>query len=193
MFKQKKFNLNRMSVEQKKEFFMVIIAFVIFTCLSVFSMKNFIWLTGIGMEQPVNEVISSDKTEKPNNPVKTDDVIIKEIESNYNTYIKLKNNSDEIVKKSIALGRNPISKTQVKKTPQTVEPEVLAPIMTIKAIVKLGNDSAATVNISSERPGMIIYKGSVFAQGKGKILSIDTKGVDWVWSGKKIRTEISSY
>lgn len=88
-------------------------------------------------------------------------------------------------------GPSPI--TQLEQSVHIPQGEPLfeyVPKVAIKAIVVIGDSVLCTLDIEGEKPAQTFSRGMKFSGGKGKIISIDTGGVDWTWSGKRYRTDL---
>lgn len=103
----------------------------------------------------------------------------------------MREQSPELVALSDAIGRSPVA--AVVPSPSlaadTSVPEFV-PTVTIKGLVVLGGSTICTLDIDGEEPGQIFKPGMTFGGGKGKILSIDSKGVSWRWANKNHRTDL---
>ena len=179
-------DFKNMSANQKKEMLLVSAAFVLFTGLAVFSMMNFVWLNSMSEGDVPAEMVT------PTSPGRNRDEI-DGITNAYDSYVKYRTFSGQMVTLASSVGRYPIAEGASLAPEVPVEQvlvETVPPSMTIKALVVLGADGAATVDIDSEKAGMVVHKGSTFDGGKGKITAIDAGGVSWTWSGKKYRTNL---
>lgn len=180
------FDFKNMSATQRKELLLVSAAFVLFTGLALFSMMNFVWLNNMSEESAQTEMdlpVSSGQNRAE----------INDITSAYDNYVKYRTFSGQMVTLASSVGRYPIAEGASLAPEVPVEQvlvETVPPSMTIKALVVLGADSAATVDIDSEKAGIVVRRGSTFDGGKGKITAIDAGGVSWTWSGKKYRTNL---
>lgn len=184
--KSSSLDFKNMSASQRKELLLVSAAFVLFTGLAVFSMMNFVWLNNMSEEGAPAEMTL------PVSPGRNR-AEIEGITGAYDNYVKYRTFSGQMVTLASSVGRYPIAEGASLAPEVPVEEtlvEAVPPSMTIKALVVLGADGAATVDIDSEKAGMVVHKGSSFDGGKGKITAIDAGGVSWTWSGKKYRTNL---
>jgi len=182
------------SPDDKKEFAVIAFMFLVLMSAAVFSLKNFAWLINPDTDTLMNEPAIADSSgiaaEK-----KADD-----ISSKYDTYVKSRAYSSQMVTLAKAVGRYPIcdAKSELSSEPSiapvsgnaTIKVAEVIPTMKIKALVVMGSGGAATVDIDGERPGQIVRSGSVFGGGKGIITAIDAGGVSWTWSHKKFHTNL---
>ena len=182
-------DLKTMSPEDKKELTLVVVAFVCFAALAVFSMMNFVWLNNMS----ASDVNAGDLPMPVLNEAGAG-TNANDLGAKYDDYVKYRTYSGQMVTLASAVGRYPIADaaaTLVVEAPASeVIPVEAPPSFTIKALVMMGNSGAATVDIDGERPGTIIRSGSAFGGNKGRITAIDAGGVSWTWSGKKYRTNL---
>lgn len=181
--------LGDMPPEQKEELLVAGGLFVLLLAAAVFTMLDFMWLTGISGEPPAANAPLPDLQGMAER---------KEVDSlsgKYELYSKSRTYSGQMVTLAKAVGKPPVgspAETFVAEAPMKnsdVPPAVVTPpVMTLKALVVMDGASAAAVDIEGERPGLIIKSGSTFDGGKGRILAVDAGGVSWTWSRKKYRT-----
>lgn len=181
-------SMKSMSPEDKKEFTLVVVAFICFAALAVFSMMNFVWLNNMSGEEAVGDIPMPTLSEAGAG-TNANDLGVK-----YDDYVKYRTYSGQMVTLASAVGRYPVAdaaSTLVVEAPASeVIPAEAPPMFTIKALVMMGGDGAATVDIDGERPGTIIRSGYAFGGNKGRVTSIDAGGVNWTWLGKKYRTNL---
>ena len=184
LFRQMRLNeAARSPEERKKEYIFVLLLFVFFAA-AVFTMRNFIAMNGITAD---GEDLSSQQMPRGNQALES----AKALNAKYEAFRKMREQSPELVALSDAIGRSPVA--AVVPSPSlaadTSVPE-FAPTVTIKGLVVLGGSTICTLDIDGEEPGQIFKPGMTFGGGKGKILSIDSKGVSWRWANKNHRTDL---
>ena len=184
LFRQMRLNeAARSPEERKKEYIFVLLLFVFFAA-AVFTMRNFIAMNGITAD---GEDLSSQQMPRGNQALES----AKALNAKYEAFRKMREQSPELVALSDAIGRSPVA--AVVPSPSlaadTSVPEFV-PTVTIKGLVVLGGSTICTLDIDGEEPGLIFKPGMTFGGGKGKILSIDSKGVSWRWANKNHRTDL---
>ena len=92
-----------------------------------------------------------------------------------------------------ATGRFPIANGEmipalrvaiVQTDPEAVIEES-PPLITVRAVLLLGQTTIATIDIAGEGDGIIVQPGTRFDGSNGRILSIDPKGVKYQWKKKR--------
>ena len=184
LFRQMRLNeAARSPEERKKEYIFVLLLFVFFAA-AVFTMRNFIAMNGITAD---GEDLSSQQMPRGNQALES----AKALNAKYEAFRKMREQSPELVALSDAIGRSPVA--AVVPSPSlaadTSVPEFV-PTVTIKGLVVLGGSTICTLDIDGEESGQIFMPGMTFGGGKGKILSIDSKGVSWRWANKNHRTDL---
>ena len=184
LFRQMRLNeAARSPEERKKEYIFVLLLFVFFAA-AVFTMRNFIAMNGITAD---GEDLSSQQMPRGNQALES----AKALNAKYEAFRKMREQSPELVALSDAIGRSPVA--AVVPSPSlaadTSVPEFV-PTVTIKGLVVLGGSTICTLDIDGEESGQIFKPGMTFGGGKGKILSIDSKGVSWRWANKNHRTDL---
>ena len=184
LFRQMRLNeAARSPEERKKEYIFVLLLFVFFAA-AVFTMRNFIAMNGITAD---GEDLSSQQMPRGNQALES----AKALNAKYEAFRKMREQSPELVALSDAIGRSPVA--AVVPSPSlaadTSVPEFV-PTVTIKGLVVLGGSTICTLDIDGEESGQIFKPGMTFGGGKGKILSIDSKGVSWRWTNKNHRTDL---
>lgn len=184
LFRQMRLNeAARSPEERKKEYIFVLLLFVFFAA-AVFTMRNFIAMNGITAD---GEDLSSQQMPRGNQALES----AKALNAKYEAFRKMREQSPELVALSDAIGRSPVA--AVVPSPSlaadTSVPEFV-PTVTIKGLVVLGGSTICTLDIDGEESGQIFKPGMTFGDGKGKILSIDSKGVSWRWANKNHRTDL---
>lgn len=71
---------------------------------------------------------------------------------------------------------------------QVPNSEEFEPTILIKALLVMNKRGMAILTIEGEPENKIYKSGDVFSQGRGKIISIDEKGVMWSWKNVKKHT-----
>lgn len=184
LFRQMRLNeAARSPEERKKEYIFVLLLFVFFAA-AVFTMRNFIAMNGITAD---GEDLSSQQMPHGNQALES----AKALNAKYEAFRKMREQSPELVSLSDAIGCSPVA--AVVPSPSlaadTSVPEFV-PTVTIKGLVVLGGSTICTLDIDGEESGQIFKPGMTFGGGKGKILSIDSKGVSWRWANKNHRTDL---
>lgn len=184
LFRQMRLNeAARSPEERKKEYIFVLLLFVFFAA-AVFTMRNFIAMNGITAD---GEDLSSQQMPRGNQALES----AKALNAKYEAFRKMREQSPELVALSDAIGRSPVA--AVVPSPSlaadTSVPEFV-PTVTIKGLVVLGGSTICTLDIDGEESGQIFKPGMTFGGGKGKIFSIDSKGVSWRWANKNHRTDL---
>jgi hypothetical protein len=88
------------------------------------------------------------------------------------------------------IGRLPVaSVTTLTPPPQEIIPDVPIvepdpPDITVKAVMITDGDSVAIIDIAGEETGLLVRRGSKFADGAARITKIDSKGVTFTWMKK---------
>jgi hypothetical protein len=77
---------------------------------------------------------------------------------------------------------NVLLKDQTKMPP----PEVIPPIMFVKALMTVNGESTAIMDIEGEGTGIVVRAGHRFGGAKGRVVSVSANGVKIVWSGKRL-------
>jgi hypothetical protein len=187
-------SLKNLSQDEKRELAVIAIIFLVLMAAAIFSLKNFAWLINPDTDTSFNEPAITD-TAGIEAGEKADDV-----SSKYDSYVKSRAYSSQMVTLAKSVGRYPICDAQAELAPAPsvvpvsgeapVKVAEFIPTMKIKALVVMGSGGAATVDIDGERPGQIVRNGSVFGGGKGMITAIDAGGVSWTWSHRKFHTNL---
>lgn len=112
-------------------------------------------------------------------------------------YMELRRSSYQSAQLAIASGVNPFKKPQVAieippvvppvgpgGVPVTPPPEVQPPMVTVKAIMILGERAAAVADIEGDGQAVILRVGSSFDGGRGRVVSISTSGIRFRWRGR---------
>lgn len=172
------------SPEERKKVYVYAGTLILFSAAAVYSFTNFI---------KINK-ISAASMEVPSVQIPVDTGIkeaAKKMNDQYSAYIKLREETPELVALSEAVGRSPVSAVvpPPAQAPDTKVPDFV-PTLKIRALVVLGGTSICTLDIDDEEPGKIFKPGAIFGKGKGRILSIDSEGVSWQWANKKHRTKL---
>ena len=181
-------NYRDITPAKRKELAIIAAALLILLSGIFYSMKNFIWLNNISEDSSIGELKVPDIQQKFETKVD-----IEGLESKYDTYLKSRNFSGQLVMLAEATGRYPIANASVQFAEKAIEEYVVSdivPVMTIKALVILEGVGVAALDIEGERPGQIVRKGYVFGGGKGKITGIDAGGVSWKWAKTQNRTNL---
>lgn len=65
-------------------------------------------------------------------------------------------------------------------------PEVIPPIMFVKALMTVNGETTAIMDIEGEGTGIVVRPGYRFGGTKGRVMSVSANGVRVVWSGKRL-------
>ena len=65
-------------------------------------------------------------------------------------------------------------------------PEVIPPIMFVKALMTVNGETTAIMDIEGEGTGIVVRPGYRFGGTKGRVVSVSANGVRVVWSGKRL-------
>ena len=68
--------------------------------------------------------------------------------------------------------------------PPPPPPEPLPPMITLKAVMVLGNKAAAVADIEGEAPARILRVGTEFGSGQGRVVRITPEGVRIKWRSR---------
>lgn len=168
------------SAEEKKKVYLLLLFFA----ASMFSMKNFISMSLIEPESPSLQNVSGKAAVDAANSAKTLNV-------KFAAFRKLREETPQLAELAGSAGRPPVSAVTLppKLAAETKAPE-FRPEVRIKALVVLGDKRICTLDIDGEEPERIYKPGEAFGGGKGRIVSIDTKGVSWKWAGKSYRADL---
>nr|WP_321503417.1 hypothetical protein [uncultured Dethiosulfovibrio sp.] len=115
----------------------------------------------------------------------------------YRTIIATRRDSQRIANDIVRLGRNPMMKMESPKEVALISPEPsvadlvdLPPIILVRAVMIIGRNSAAVVDIEGVGEGIVIKKGMSFLGGKGRFISIRSKELVFRWNGKNISVPV---
>lgn len=174
----------QMTPEQRRKSLISTGAILLMGGLAFFTFYNFLQVLKINTDEYSTQMAP---------PRKNDEIKKRgeELNAKYNAYTSLREGTQQLVAIEDAIGRSPVS--QVVPPPavatETAVPEFV-PTVKIKALIVLGGSSICTLDIDGEETGQIYKPGTSFGGGKGRILSIDLKGVSWSWANKKHRTDL---
>lgn len=171
------------SPEERKKNYVYILILILLLLLVLYTMRNFVEVNSLNSGAPLH----SEPSAADNNTINA----ARELNAKYEAYLKLREESPQLAALAEAVGRSPVASVVPPPSlaSDTSVPEFV-PTVTIKALVVLGSDKICTLDIDGEESGKIFKPGATFGGGKGKILSIDAKGVDWTWANKKYRTSL---
>ncbi|MCX7828697.1 MAG: hypothetical protein N2315_05750 [Thermanaerothrix sp.] len=110
-------------------------------------------------------------------------------------YMELRRSSLQTAQLATASGINPFNKPPMAVevppletapalpggSPIAPPPEVQPPMVTVKAIMILGDKAAAVADIEGDGQAVILRVGSSFDGGRGRVVSISTSGVRFRW------------
>lgn len=172
------------SPEQTKMILLLLFMTVVFFAAATFSMWNFIRMNRIEAADPgvisVSDKASVEAAESA-----------KALNMKVSAFRRLRAETPQMVATAESTGRAAVS--VVKPSPKLAEelkvPE-FTPEVRIKALAVHGDKRICTLDIEGEEPDLLFKPGMTFGGGKGMIVSIDTKGVNWKWANKNHRTEL---
>lgn len=172
-----------MSPEDKKKSYISTAAIIVMGAASVYTFYNFTSVMNLGFEKSAHEGMPRMNVEVKRRA--------ESLNAKYEAFITLREQSPELAALEESVGRSPIAQVTPppKSASETSVPDFI-PTVKIKALIVLGEKSVCTLDIDGEEAGQILQQGASFGGGKGKILSIDPKGVSWQWANKKYRTEL---
>lgn len=179
-----------LSPEDKKKNLISTVAIILMCALSVYTCYNFKNLLNLSTDT-LDTVMAPPQENKE----------IKErglaLNAKYDAAIALKDRTPELVTLADAIGRSPVSQVTPPPTPEVGSTSGdlpaaadFVPSVAVKALIVLGGSSVCTLDIEGEQSGQVFKPGSAFGGGKGKVLSIDSKGVSWTWKNKRHRSDI---
>ena len=173
------------SPEERKRAYVLFFLLIVLLAAAVFSMKNFIGLSAEGQK------ISSHIVPKDGKSSQDVENAAKELNMKLSAFRKLRENTPQLAELAEASGRSPASVvTPPPKVAEETRVPEFVPELKIKALVVLGDKKVCTLDIDGEEPGQIFEQGMTFGGGKGRIVSIDTKGVNWKWANKNYRADL---
>lgn len=115
----------------------------------------------------------------------------------YTTIMEQRRDSHRIANDIIRIGRNPmVQQLGARDIPlNSPEPSAedlaeLPPIMIIRAIIIMGRNSGAVVDIDGVGNGIVVKKGTTFSGGKGRVIAIKPKEIIFRWNGKNVSVPI---
>lgn len=115
----------------------------------------------------------------------------------YRGIISTRRDSQRIANDIIRIGRNPMVRKESPKEIPLISPEPsvvdlvdLPPIMVVRAVMLIGKDGAAVVDIDGVGQGIVVKKGMSFLGGKGRFVSINAKEVIFRWNGKNVSVPV---
>jgi hypothetical protein len=87
------------------------------------------------------------------------------------------------------IGRLPVASATTLTPPPPIIPdepvvEPDPPAVTVKAVMITDGDSVAIIDIAGEETGLLVRRGSKFANGAARITKIDSRGVTFTWMRK---------
>ena len=172
-----------MSPEDRKKELFFVCTLLALGAAAVFTFSNFIQIQKIGVVEGGGQNAASDGRDVLSSA--------RNLNDKYGAYLRMREQSSELAAMAESVGRSPIASVvpPPAKASETSVPEFV-PTIRIKALVVLGGSSTCMLDIDNEEPGTIYRPGSTFGKGKGRILSIDTKGVTWRWASKKFHTPL---
>lgn len=111
----------------------------------------------------------------------------------YQAMIATRKDSQRIANDIVRLGRNPFDKMESPEEVPLISPEPsvedlvdLPPIVIVRAVMVMGKDSAAVVDIDGVGYGIVVKRGMSFLNGKGRFVSIKAKELVFRWNGKNV-------
>lgn len=115
----------------------------------------------------------------------------------YQTMIATRKDSQRIANDIIRLGRNPLARMESPEEIPLISPEPsvedlvdLPPIVIVRAVMVMGKDSAAVVDIDGVGYGIVVRRGMSFWGGKGRFVSIKAKELVFRWNGKNVSVPV---
>ena len=115
----------------------------------------------------------------------------------YRGIISTRRDSQRIANDIIRIGRNPMVRKESPKEIPLISPEPsvvdlvdLPPIMVVRAVMIIGKDGGAVVDIDGVGQGIVVKKGMSFLGGKGRFVSITAKEVIFRWNGKNVSVPV---
>lgn len=170
--------------ERKKAFTFFFLLFILFAA-AAFSIRNFITLNAARPRHlPFRSADGGKRT-------KDVEIAAEELNMKLSAFRKLLKNTPQLAELAGAAERSPVS--VITPPPATAEetrvPE-FPPEVKIKSLVVLGDSRACTLEIDGEEADRIFEQGMTFGGGKGRIVSIDAKGVKWKWVNKSYRADL---
>lgn len=115
----------------------------------------------------------------------------------YTAIMEQRRDSHRIARDIIRIGRNPMEKQESARDiplgsaePSAQDLAELPPVMVIRAVIIMGANSGAVVDIDGVGYGIVVKKGTTFSGGKGKIVAIRPREVVFRWNGKNISVPV---
>lgn len=115
----------------------------------------------------------------------------------YQSMISTRKDSQRIANDIVRLGRNPLARMASPMEIPLISPEPsvedlvdLPPIILVRAVMIMGKDSAAVVDIDGVGYGIVVKRGMSFFGGKGRFVSIKAKELVFRWNGKNISVPV---
>ncbi len=171
------------SPEERKKEYIFVLLLAVFLAAAVFTMRNFIAMNSIVVDDGSVGGQTTGGAQAAESA--------KALNAKYEAFRKLRDQSPELVALSDAIGRSPVAAvTPPPSLASDTKVPDFVPVVAIKGLVVLGASTVCTLDIDGEEPGLIFKPGMTFGGGKGKILSIDSKGVSWRWANKNHRTDL---
>lgn len=172
------------TLEERKKFYIFLFILLILIILVILSIINFLWLN-----KAVRIDFSKDSTQQTHN-IKTQNQS-EPINIKLDSYKEYLSEGTRLLELAETIARSPLSDLGdnglLEKTLSVPE---YPPNINIRALVVMGSGSIVVLDIEGEVPGKICKVGTTFGENKGRIITIDNKGVTWTWLKTKHRTNL---
>jgi hypothetical protein len=116
----------------------------------------------------------------------------------YNSIQAERKDSLRLANDIIRIGRNPMVRMEspknvpVASTEPSVEDLVdLPPLVIVRAVMVMGKDASAVVDIDGIGNSMVVRKGTTFSGKKGRFLSIGTDKLIFRWNGTNVSVPVN--
>ena len=172
------------SAEDRKKLLLAAVLFIFFAVLAFVCVANFIWLNRLTVDS-VSSSMPEDFSEQDETTQKAD-----ELSRKISAYLKYRDDGMRMIELAESTGVPPIAGLQTAGAQGELSVPEYTPSIVIKALVVMGKNAVATLDIDGEPAGQVYTKGMTFGGNKGKITEINSKGVSWIWSGKRHRTNL---
>lgn len=172
------------SAEEKKRLLFSAALFIYFAALSFMGVANFVWLNRLTVEMGAADIPRGAEGLRDETTQKAD-----ELNKKITAYLKYKDDGVRMIELAESTGVPPIAGLQASVSQELSVPEY-TPSVVIKALVVMGGNAVATLDIDGEPAGQVYTKGMSFGGRKGRIIDINSKGVSWIWSGKRYRSDL---
>ncbi|MCF4150391.1 hypothetical protein L2W58_01040 [Dethiosulfovibrio sp. F2B] len=117
---------------------------------------------------------------------------------NYDSVQAERKDSLRLANDIIRIGRNPMVRMEAPKNVPvaSTEPSVedlvdLPPLVIVRAVMVMGKDASAVVDIDGIGNGMVVRKGTTFADKKGRFLAIGTDKLIFRWNGTNVSVPVN--